>query len=132
MEQRRELRADDRLVVTIDGRDKTGECFTEQVVATGISRSGALLSGISRHVRSGDIIWVEHRGKKSRFKVVWVRDSESLQLIQAAIHLLERECCPWQENWPQSLDRPFAAPRHSVEKSMDMRTWSRSRKSSIN
>jgi len=98
MEQRRELRADERLVVTIDGRDKAGQCFTEQVVATSISRSGALLSGISRHVRSGDIIFVEHRGKKSRFKVVWVRDSESLHLIQAAIHLLERERCPWQDN----------------------------------
>jgi lysyl-tRNA synthetase class I len=98
MEQRREHRHDERLVVTIDGRDKAGQCFTEQVVATGISRSGALLSGISRQVRSGDIIWVEHRGRKSRFKVVWVRDSESLQLIQAAIHLLERERCPWQDN----------------------------------
>jgi hypothetical protein len=98
MEQRREHREDERLVVTIDGRDKTGERFTEQVIATCVSRNGALLSGISRHVRSGDIIWVEHRGKKSRFKVVWVRDSESLQLIQAAIHLLERESCPWQDN----------------------------------
>ena len=97
MEQRRELRKDQRLVVTIDGRDKAGQCFTEQVVATSVSRSGALLSGISRHVRSGDIIWVGHRGRKSRFRVVWVRDSETLHLIQAAIHLLERECCPWQE-----------------------------------
>src|SRR5262249_20392797 len=98
MEQRRELRENKRLVVTIDGRDKAGQCFTEQVVATSISRSGALLSGISRHVRSGDIISIQHRGNKSRFKVVWVRDSESLQLIQAAVHLLETERCPWQDN----------------------------------
>jgi hypothetical protein len=98
MEQRRELRENERLVVTINGRDKTGQCFTEQVVATGISRSGALLSGISRQVRSGDLLWVEHKGKKSRFKVVWLRDSGSLQLIQAAVHLLDTERCPWQED----------------------------------
>lgn len=98
MEQRHELRQEERLVVTINGRDRAGQCFTEQVVATSVSRSGALLSGISRHLRSGDIIWVEHRGKKSRFKIVWVRDSESLQLIQAAVHLVERERCPWQDN----------------------------------
>jgi hypothetical protein len=98
MEKRSEIRDDERLVVTIDGRDKTGQCFTEQVVATSISRTGALLSGISRHVRSGDIIRVEHRGTKSRFKVVWVRDSESVQLIQAAIHLLEAERCPWRDS----------------------------------
>lgn len=98
MEQRRETRQEERLIVTIDGRDKAGECFTEQVIATSISRSGALLSGITRQVRSGDILWIEHSGKKSRFKVVWIRDSESLQLIQAAVHLLDRECCPWQRN----------------------------------
>src|SRR5438094_10405890 len=58
------------LVVTIDGRDKTGHAFTQKVVATNLSQSGALLSGITKQVRAGDLIWVEHRGKKSRFKVV--------------------------------------------------------------
>ena len=77
MEKRGELRKEERLIVTINGRDKTGHCFAEEVVASSISKSGALLSGISRGIRSGDVIWVEHRGKKSRFKVVWVRDSES-------------------------------------------------------
>src|SRR5215467_11165297 len=95
MEQRGELRKDERLVVTINGRDKTGHCFTEEVVASSISRSGALLSGISRGIRSGDVNWVEHLGNKSRFKVVWVRDSQSHQLIQAAIHLVNMEQSPW-------------------------------------
>jgi hypothetical protein len=88
-------RKNPRLVVTIDGREKTGHAFTQKVVATNLSQSGALLSGITKQVRAGDLIWVEHRGKKSRFKVVWVRDSESHQLIQAAIHLLKTEPCPW-------------------------------------
>jgi hypothetical protein len=84
-----------RLVVTIDGREKTGHEFTQKVVATNLSQSGALLSGITKQVRAGDLVWVEHAGTKSRFKVVWVRDSESHQLIQAAIHLLKTELCPW-------------------------------------
>jgi hypothetical protein len=95
MEQHREPRRDERLVVTITGRDKAGHSFTQSVVATRLSRSGALLSGITRHVRSRDVIWVEHGGRKSRFKVVWVRDSESHHLVQAAIHLLKTEHCPW-------------------------------------
>jgi hypothetical protein len=49
----------------------------------------------ARHVRPGDLLWVEHADKTSRFKVVWVRDSESQQLIQAAIHRLQTEPCPW-------------------------------------
>jgi hypothetical protein len=95
MEQRSEPRKDERLVVTIGGRDKSGQFFTQNAVASNLSKSGALLSGITKQVRSGDLIWLEHGSKKSRFKVVWVRDSESHHLIQAAIHLLEAEPCPW-------------------------------------
>ena len=95
MGQRHEPRREDRLVVTIDGRDKGGHPFTQNAIASNLSKSGALLSGITRQVRSGDLIWVEHGGKKSRFKVVWVRDSESHQLIQAAIHRVKTESCPW-------------------------------------
>jgi hypothetical protein len=95
MEQRDQPRKEERLVVIIDGRDKSGHSFTQNAVASNLSKSGALLSGITKQVRSGDLIWVEHGGKRSRFKVVWVRDSESHQLIQAAIHLLKTEPCPW-------------------------------------
>jgi hypothetical protein len=97
MEERNEPRKDERLVVTISGRDKTGQLFTQQVMASSLSRTGALLSGVSREVRPGDLIWVAYGSTKSRFKVVWVRDSESHQLIQAAIHLLKTETCPWSD-----------------------------------
>ena len=77
MGQRHEPRIETRLVVTLDGRDKSGHPFTQNAVATNLSKSGALLSEITKQVRSGDLIWVAHGGKRSRFKVVWVRDSES-------------------------------------------------------
>jgi hypothetical protein len=97
MEHRHEPRRKERLVVTIKGRDNTGHFFNEQVVASRISNSGALLSGLSRHVRSGDVISVAYGGKKSRFKIVWIRDSESHHLVQAAIHLMKAESCPWND-----------------------------------
>ena len=95
MEHRSEARKDERLVVIISGRDKSGQPFAQDAIASSISQSGALLSGITRQVRPGDLLWVEHGGKRSRFKVVWVRDSESQQLIQAAIHRVDAEPCPW-------------------------------------
>jgi hypothetical protein len=107
------------LVVIIDGRDKTGHEFTQKVLATNLSQSGGLLSGITKQVRAGDLIWVEHRGKKSRFKVVWVRDSESHQLIQAAIHLLKMSLARG-ENWPlcsinsQSAEHPRMSGENSL------------------
>ena len=97
MEQRREFRKHECFVVTMYGRDQNGVCFSQKVTASSISRSGALLSGITRRIRPGDLILVEHSGEKSRFKVIWVRDSESHQLMQAAIHLLDSELCPWAD-----------------------------------
>jgi len=95
MEHRDQPRRLQSIVVTIDGRDNRGYSFRQKAVASNLSKSGALLSGITKELRSGDLICVEHEGKRSRFKVVWVRDSESNQLIQAAIHLLKAEPCPW-------------------------------------
>lgn len=88
MNHRSEPRSSKALVVRINGTDKTGASFIEEVLATRLSKSGALLSRVSRPMRSGDLFWVEHCGRKSRFKVVWVRDSETPNLIQAAIHLV--------------------------------------------
>ena len=98
MQKHHEPRKNERLAVTINGRDKTGHFFKQQVVASRISKSGALLSGLSRHVRLGDVISVAYGGKQSRFKVVWLRDSQSHHLIQAAIHLMKAESCPWAHN----------------------------------
>jgi len=98
MEHRDQPRRLQSIVVTIDGRDNRGDSFKQKAVASDLSRSGALLSGITKQVRSGDLIWVEYGDTRSRFKVVWVRDSESHQLIQAAIHLLKADPCPWAES----------------------------------
>jgi hypothetical protein len=76
MEKRHEPRRDGRIVITVTGRDKIGQPFAQAAIATSVSDSGGLLSGITRHVRPGDLLWIEHRGKRSRFKVVWVRDSD--------------------------------------------------------
>jgi hypothetical protein len=70
MEQRSEPRRDERLVVTIQGRDNAGQFFVQEAVASSVSASGALLSGICREIRPGDLVWVEYAGTKSRFRVV--------------------------------------------------------------
>ena len=95
MDNRREPRRSERLVVSIDAFDNGGQPFTQDVIATSISNSGALFSGISKPLRSGDLLWVARGGRRSRFKIVWVRDSGTAHMIQAAIHLVPTEPCPW-------------------------------------
>src|ERR1700680_2800805 len=96
VEHREERRAQRNLAVQVSGRDSNGTPFTQSVTATNTSRSGALLSGLSRKIRSGDLLLVEYQQRKARFKVVWVRDSQSARLkTQAAVQRMEKEECPW-------------------------------------
>jgi lysyl-tRNA synthetase class I len=66
-------------------------------VASSISGSGALLTGVAREVQTGDLILIEFQDRKARFRIVWVGDSESGQKNQAAVHKVENEECPWVE-----------------------------------
>ena len=100
-DRRRETRAQFEIEVTVWGVDTRGERFVQQAAARNISLSGALLCGIESELRSGDVIGLLYRGKKSRYRVVWVRYQEGLEKM-AAIHRLEADICPWQELMLQS------------------------------
>src|SRR6266700_741782 len=96
LERRRELRTQVDLAVRISGRDASGKLFAQSAVASSISGGGALLSRMAPKVRLGDLIWIEYQDRKARFRIVWMRDSESEQKTQAAVHKLENEECPWK------------------------------------
>ena len=95
VERRQEFRKQADIAVRISGRDVSGEPFAQSAVASSISGGGALLSGMERQVRTGDLVWVEYEDRKARFRIVWVRDSESARKTQAAVQRLENEECPW-------------------------------------
>jgi hypothetical protein len=95
VEHRQEQRVQRDFAVQVSGRDSNGTVFTQSVTASNISRSGALLSGLSSGIRSGDLLWVEYQQRKARFRIVWVRDSQSGLKTQAAVQRLEKEECPW-------------------------------------
>jgi hypothetical protein len=77
VEHRQDQRAQRDLAVQVSGRDAKGNAFSQGVNASNISKGGALLSGLSSGVRSGDLVWVEYQGRKARFRIVWVRDSHA-------------------------------------------------------
>src|ERR1700747_3441650 len=96
VEHRQEQRVQGGFLVQVSGRDSEGNPFAENVIASNISRSGALLSGLSGRIRSEDLLWVEFQHRKARFRIVWVRDSQTVLKTQAAIQRLETEECPWR------------------------------------
>lgn len=83
------------LTVQMSGRAANGDAFSQSVIASNISNGGALLSGLSSAVRSGDLVWVEYQGRMARYRIVWVRDSDSDLKSQAAVQKLDTEECPW-------------------------------------
>ena len=94
-ERRQEQRARKDLTVQMSGRAANGDAFSQSVIASNISNGGALLSGLSSAVRSGDLVWVEYQGRMARYRIVWVRDSDSDLKSQAAVQKLDTEECPW-------------------------------------
>jgi hypothetical protein len=103
VERRRETRIQVELPVRIWGFTAQHVQFVQDAIARNISASGALLSGIDHELRSGDLIGIQYGEKRARFKVVWVRDSGTRHKTQAAVHRMEGEECPWEQDLPQTI-----------------------------
>jgi hypothetical protein len=95
-ERRHEPRAQVDLAVKVSRTGANGMPFTQSAAASSISNGGALLSGLSQEVRSGELLWVQYQQRKARFRIVWVRDSQSERKTQAAVQRLAKDECPWQ------------------------------------
>lgn len=85
------------LTVLVWGIDSEGRRFSQTASARNISRNGALLTGITWALRTGDLIAVQHRENRARYRVVWSRSSGTEEKTLAAVHKLESELCPWLE-----------------------------------
>lgn len=94
-DRRREPRRLANLLVLVWGVDTQGERFLQEAHARDISLSGALLSGLDADLKSGDVIGILYGKKKARYRVVWVRYDEMGDKMQAAVHRLESDACPW-------------------------------------
>jgi len=105
-DRRSEPRTHANFAVTVWGVDTRGERFLQEAQVRDISFNGALLSGIEADLRSGDVIGLLYLDRKARYRVVWVRYDDMGDKIQAAIHRMEADPCPWDE----SLKAESAAP----------------------
>ena len=95
LDRRSEPRVQAEIPVRLWGTSVDGTPFAQVACARNISVSGALLAGILRQLRFGDLVCVELSGLRARFRVVWSRHSGTVDLHRAAIHRLQGEPCPW-------------------------------------
>ncbi|MBZ5571919.1 MAG: hypothetical protein LAO09_08575 [Acidobacteriia bacterium] len=97
MELRKEPRFPVQLTVFIWGVDATGVKFAQVAQVRNVSGRGALLCGIEQPLRPEDLIGVQYRQRRAKFRVVWLRDSRGPEKILAAVERLKAEACPWPE-----------------------------------
>jgi hypothetical protein len=100
IERRREPRIRLSLPVTVSGIDVEGARFVTSVMATGLSRGGALLTGLGVELRCGDMLVVEYEGRSADFRIVWVLDLGPQQGSEVAVHKVSQEPCPWEKTLP--------------------------------
>jgi hypothetical protein len=73
--QRQEMRVAQRLPVWVTGIDARGNRFRQSAMVVEISRLGARLGEIRCLRAAGDVLELNCRGRKARFKVVWIDES---------------------------------------------------------
>lgn len=89
----------ERIPVDLDirvwGMDANGRAFSQRARAHNVSASGALLCEIEHDLKIGDTIGVQASQKKTRCRVVWARNTGSIQKIHVGVQLLCKLECPW-------------------------------------
>jgi hypothetical protein len=100
IERRKESRFRLSLPVKVSGIDESGEPFAIDVMATSLSRSGALLTGLDVELRCGDMLVVEYDGRKAHFRIVWFLNLGPRIGAEVAVHRPNHEPCPWADELP--------------------------------
>jgi len=100
VERRREPRMESYLPVVIWGIDAEGLPFSQSALARNISGSGALLCGVERVLRCGDMIRVQYKTNRARYRVIWSRDSDNGEKVRAAVERFKADPCPWEDQIP--------------------------------
>ena len=108
-------RPEQRVPVDLDmrvwGIGADGRAFSQHARAHNISAGGALLCGIEHDLKIGDTIGVQAGEKKTRCKVVWAKNTRSVQKIRVGVQLVSKLECPWTALLSRSEgDTPTVAP----------------------
>ena len=95
MASRPEPRFSTRLRVRVRGVDSFGHPFQQDAYTRDISRGGARLDGTPCVIDQAAVIEIQHRGRRARYKVVWIGGYGTALHAQAGLQCLESGECIW-------------------------------------
>src|SRR5256885_15709391 len=109
------------LPVRIWGMDTTGKPFHQMAHTLNVNKSGARLGGVRVIVGNDEIVGVQYKHKKARFKVVWLGKPGTKSQEQLGVTRIAGE----PEIWPVELptlemrdeyEPPPSAKKKEIEK----------------
>src|SRR5246127_5561448 len=84
------------LRVEVSGKDASSETFSQSAMASNLSRSGALLSGVAAVLRCGDLLSVKYGERQAKFRIIWVLDRGAHDGGEVAVHPPAESPGPWE------------------------------------
>ena len=80
MDRRQSPRIEVQLPVQVWGMDAHGQPFTNSALVTNLSTGGLVIQGLTRKIRTGEILDVQMGQEKAQFRVVWVGSQGTSEL----------------------------------------------------
>jgi hypothetical protein len=104
MPTRNEARKEVTLSVRIFGTDAHGQVFSETVSTVNVSLEGAMLKGVRRHLKPGEVIGLTYGANKARFRVQWIGQRGSDQEGRIGLRSVLPGKCLWDVPLPSPAD----------------------------
>ena len=95
MDRRRETRVDTALPVRIWGVDTYCRPFMQLASVKNLSSTGAVIHGMRRHLRTGEILEVQMDREKAQFRVIWTGMPGTCKAGEVGLQSLVSEPCLW-------------------------------------
>jgi hypothetical protein len=86
--------------VRVLGMDVNGRPILETARTVNISRSGLVIEGLRSRVNPGDVVSLQYKGRKVRYRVVWVGEAGSTQAGQFGLERTNLHDDLWQTDLP--------------------------------
>ncbi len=109
MDRLRELRVTVELAIRVWGTDATGKPFSQQAHTIEISALGGRIAGV-RGVQKGDVIGVQYRDQKARFRIVWVGEDSTERAGLIGVECVEPGKCIWTAMLDEHARTPNDGP----------------------
>lgn len=111
MGKRTESRAQRALQVRILGMDANGRPMLASARTVNISRQGVVLEGVTSPVKSGEVVSLQYKSRKVRYKVIWVGEPTTPQASMLGLEKVNQKDDLWQDDLPPQDDAPDTRTR---------------------